>query len=480
MRMKNKLISLFFLMCVYSATAVAQLRDEAIDKVSELISKLAPQAAIGVMIQNVDNGQVLYETRAKEWFTPASTTKLFTAAAALYYLGPEYRYQTTLYYNKSEISGDKLNGDVAIVFQGDPSFNSDNLTTMVGRLQQLGIREISGDFYIDDSFFEGPMLGRGWGIDSVPWYYSAPVSAIIIDQNQVGVTLKPSQTIGQETTASLTQLAHSQFFPIASNIKTVTFAESEKLCQIEVNMSKNNEITIGGCWPVGEDSVALKLAVSDPKKYVQEKIQEQLKKFDITFSGQIKFEASPSKLSKLVVHESKPLHELLVKVLAESNNIYSDSLTKVLGQKMYGKGSFHAGVLAIEQVLARPTGIDFSKLRLVDGSGISHYNLVTPEQLSRLLYTMVHDQVIGSYFREALALSGVNGTLKRRLASFDTKSHVRAKTGSMTGVSALSGYLETRNQKQLIVTIITNRALLSSSSLKQFEDEICYVLSGQA
>lgn len=447
-------------------------------KITSMIKTDLPDATVGVTVQDVKTGKILYDYHGSKHFLPASTTKLFTAAAALKQLGPNYRYNTTLFYeNDREVKNGLYDGNIALKFTGDPSFKIVNLYSLLGKLGELKIKKISGTIIIDDTIFEGPLLGHGWTWDSTSWYHAAPVSAIIIDRNQFGVTLYPSNQIGGIVTAKLqSTYPGAKHRKLTSDIKGVTFEDSEYLCQLEAEVDEDNNVELSGCWPVGTEPAHLRLAVKDPRVQAELMVRETFEKLGIEFTGKFKYAKVPSDLNKLAHHSSAPISVLLGAILGDSNNLYAESLTKTLGAELYGTGSFKTGSLAVRQILSAITGIDFSQTRLLDGSGASRYNLLTPLHLSRLLYTMHHEDKLGEHFREALAISGVNGTLKSRFSSFDTKANIKAKTGSLNGVSALSGYLTTRSGRELIITIMINHALEKGNTLKQFENKLCYFL----
>jgi D-alanyl-D-alanine carboxypeptidase/D-alanyl-D-alanine-endopeptidase (penicillin-binding protein 4) len=461
------IIAVLFSLGLSSASANIIPDIEFANKVTKMIKTSLPEATVGVILQDLTTGDILYNYHGAKHFLPASTTKLFSAAAALKELGPNYRYETSLYYNKK--------GDLAVKFSGDPSLETKDLLALLQKLQALKIKTLQGSLYIDDSRFDGPLLGQGWTWDSMPWYYSAPVSAIIIDQNQMGITLTPAKTVDGVVKAKFTQeLPGSKNPKLVAHIDGVTFADSENLCQLIVHVDEHNNVELGGCWPIGKNPLRLNLAVKNPRVQAQKLIKEALTKLGIKSPAKIKFAKTPASLNKIATHESEPLSVLLATILGDSNNLYAESLTKTLGAKKYGTGSFKTGVLAIKEILGQFADIDFAQARIIDGSGSSRYNLLTPLQLSKLLYSMHQDTKLGSYFRDSLAVSGVNGTLQNRFAAFETKPVMQAKTGTLNGVSALSGYITTRSNRQLIVTIMINHAVANSSELKNFEDELCY------
>lgn len=449
-------------------------------QITRMIKTNLPDATVGVTVQDVVSGNILYDYHGSKHFLPASTTKLFTAAAALKLLGPDYRYDTTLYYDAASLRNGSHNGDVAIKFTGDPSFKLPALYSLLQKLSEAHVKEIQGDLIIDDTIYAGPLLGLGWTWDSTAWYHAAPVAAIIIDRNQFGVTLFPSPHLGAKVPAKLDQeYPGAKFINLRSDIKAVTFQESETICQLAALVDERNNVDITGCWPMGTQPVHLRLAVKDPRLQAQNLISDALDKLNIKLRGKIKFAATPAGLNRLAYHSSEPLAVLLKPILAESNNLYAETLTKTLGAKKFGVGSFKTGSLAVQQVLSQVTGIDFAQTRIMDGSGESRYNLLTPRHLTRLLYSMQQEPTLGIHFRNALAMSGMNGSLKNRFTTMSPANKIQAKTGTLNGVSTLAGYFTTRHNRELIVTIMINHAMENNALLKQFEEELCTLLINQ-
>lgn len=441
---------------------------------TRMIQSNLPDATVGVILQDANSGEILYSYNGNKLFLPASTTKLFTAAAALKLLGPNYHYNTSLFYNPAALKFGMHHGDVGLQFSGDPSLESTTLHSLLQKLSNAKITVINGDLIIDDSIYTGPLLGLGWTCDSAAWYHSAPVAAIIIDRNQFGVTLFPVPKAGDKVNARLEkEYLGSKFRTLHSDIIAATFEDSETICQISALVDDNNNVNIGGCWPVGTQPVHLRLAIKNPRVQAQQLVKDDLDKLKIKLTGKIKFATIPDNLTKLAHHSSEPLHALLKPILSESNNLYAETLTKTLGSKLFATGSFKTGSAAVQQILSEMTGIDFSQTRILDGSGESRYNLVTPVHLSRLLYTMQQQPNLKGHFRNALAMSGFNGSLKNRFTSVTNAANIQAKTGTLNGVSTLAGYFTTHTKRELIVTIMINHALESTVLLKQFEEDLC-------
>lgn len=444
-------------------------------KITHMINSSLPDASVGVTVQDAATGDILYDYHGSKHFLPASTTKLFTTAAALKLLGPDYRYETALYYNQAVINNAEYNGDIALKFTGDPSLQAVSLYSLLKKLSDAHIKVIKGNFLVDDSIFSGPLWALGWTLDATPWHHAAPVSAIIIDRNQFGITLFPSAKVGGHVTAKLDQeYPCSRFRHISTDIRAVTFDDSENLCHIVAEVDDRNDLVLGGCWPIGNEPVYLRLAIKNPRLQALQLISQALQRLDIKLTGKFIFAPVPNNLFKLAHHSSEPLAVLIKPILAESNNLYAESVTKTLGARMFGVGSFKTGAFAVQKVLSDTAGIDFSQARILDGSGESRYNLITPRHLMQLLYVMRNETYLAKHFRNALAISGMNGTLQNRFPNLLPRA--QAKTGTLNGASTLAGYFTTRSNHELIIVIMINHALDSNVLLKQFENDLCYFL----
>lgn len=460
--------------------AYSKISSEIDTQITRMIKTSLPDATVGVAVQDVASGRILYDYHGSKNFLPASTTKLFTAAAALKLLGPAYSYDTSVYYDPAALNNGLYRGNVAIKFTGDPSFKLAALYSLLQKLSEANVKEIYGNFIIDDTIYDGPLLGLGWTWDSAAWYHAAPVAAIIIDRNQFGVTLFPSPKLGAKVGAKLDiEYPGAKFITLRSDIKSVTFQESETICQLTTVVDEKNNVDITGCWPFGTQPVHLRLAVKDPRLQAKNIILDALDKLNIKLNGKIEFAAVPVNLNRLAHHSSEPLSTLLKPILAESNNLYAETLTKTLGARVFGVGSFKTGSLAVQQILSRVTGIDFAQTRMLDGSGESRYNLLTPMHLTRLLYIMQQEPTLGVHFKNALAMSGMNGSLKNRFRTLNTADKIQAKTGTLNGASTLAGYFTTPNNRELIITIMINHAMENNRLLKQFEEELCTLIINQ-
>lgn len=446
-------------------------------QILQLVNNYLPNTHIGIVVQDADSGITLYEQHAKQHFAPASTAKLLVAAAALTKLTQDYRFTTTVKYAERTVKAGVLHGALAFEFKGDPTFSSDRLSRLLHALKRKNIKAIYGDIVIDDHSFSGPAIAPGVVLEDASWHYAAPTTALVLDENKIFMNLIPEQQLGGKTTVKLLGI-NSKFVKLAnSKVKTVSKQDSEDLCQLELQMDNNNSLSVAGCWPISATQLQYKIAVHNVRKLMQDKLIDLLAEASIKFTGKIKFGLAPANLAILAVDTSEPISSMLPKVLAESNNFYSDLLLKTLGYELHHIGSFKTGTLAVKQILQELTGIELNTLRLVDGAGNSTYDLVTPRQLAQLLQVIYRTEALKTQLINALAISGRRGTLQDRLTTRSTIGKIKAKTGGRQGVSGLAGYLTTHSNKTLIITFLTNNSLAKAKELKKMEDELCVLLA---
>lgn len=460
----------------YAVTAHHRFHDE----IEALLENKLPHARVGIVVADAETGKIIYDHDGYHNFLPASNVKLFTAAASLYSLGPEYRFTTSIFADKKKIEQGHLNDNLYIKFTGDPSLKAEHLTYLVSQIKQNGIDSINGNIVLDSTIFTGPTRPPGWAFEDKHWYYSAPISAIIINQNAQGVNLSPNQQLYKTAATTLENSAFKDFVTLKSNVTTVNQEEAKKHCQLEINVDHENNISLSGCWPMSTQSKYMKVALQNPERIAQQLLKNEFKKAGISFSGQFTIAKTPSKANLIAQHKSEPLKTLLYTLMKDSNNVYAESLTKTLAYKISKKGTFQEGVNAISQILSEKTEIDFDELMLFDGSGQSRYDLITPHQFVRLLHVVYNSPDIKNYYLSALPVSGKNGTLKYRLNSFDLQNHVQAKTGTLKGSTTLSGYITTKRKHKLVFSILINDLVKETKIAKHVQAKILSIIWGQA
>lgn len=429
-------------------------------KINTLIKQDLPHAAVGVIIRDAKTGKIVYQKNAQQNFYMASNQKLLTSAAALKKLGPDFKFQTTM---------SVANNNLYLAFNGDPSFKAQDLLQMLSDLKAKGLNQITGNIIIDDSAFSGPHYGPGWTYESIPWYYSAPSASIIINENKIAFTLEKATQLQSAIPVKQVDM-DLPTLPISANVIAVTQAQADTDCQLDLKVN-HNHVDLQGCWPLESTPKTLEIATDSPRELLVELLKVDLQKLNIAFAGKFEFAKVPSDLIPLVVKNSAELKSLLIPILADSNNIYSESLAKTLGKQYKQQGTFQAGAQAIRKILRENYELDISDIRVIDGSGGSRYNTMTPYLVSNLLLKMKKDPNYPA-FHAALSKSGISGTLESRMQE-SLKGKVIAKTGTARGVSALSGYLTAKNGKEYVFSVVINHYTNDGAKLKAFEDKVC-------
>lgn len=431
------------------------------------------RANVGIMVTSMRTGHAYLERNADHLFTPASVQKLFTATAALAYLKPDHHFDTA-FYKTGRIAHGTLYGNLYLKFSGDPSLKTTNIDQMVESLKQRGIRRVDGHVYIDNTAFNPTPYPPGWIWDDLSYDYAAPMNAIILNRNKFGMSFYPSNIAGHKPNIE-THLPPG-VITIDNDMKTTKGYNG--YCPITIYSNMRNNYRVGGCLDKRWGKQSRSLAMRDMPRYAQVLLADDFKDRDLHYVGSVSFHATPSNAEPIVDHESKPLRILLRHMLKKSDNLYTNAMFKTLGEYYYnGQGTWQNGLSALKKVLGPMTGIDFKHNLLADGAGLSRYNLITPHQLVKLLYAAYKRPRVHAALYAALPIAGVDGTLEARMPREGKGRRVHAKTGSMTGVSALAGYVKTHHHGTVGFAIMVNGFVGGRGPYIRLEDEICEAIA---
>ncbi|STX51400.1 D-Ala-D-Ala carboxypeptidase [Legionella busanensis] len=450
-------IGLLFSNLLYAQTPLST-------EIDNLINKTLPLANVGVYIKDLKTGEIVYQRNANKMFYPASNIKLLSAAAALYKLGPNYRYKTQL---------GKVNKDIFLIFSGSPSLTAEKLQDLLLQLPKLGINKIDGNLIVDASIFKPPFYAPGISYDDLGWYYAAPSSAIIINENAVAYDVRATKL--NKVPEFTTKVLHNPL-TLINDVTTVSKAEEKEHCSLNIQLIKENQIRLYGCIAQAEQAKRMHLSVPDPELFAQEIIHQTLAKNGIELKGKVISGKAPKEVQIIAQVESDELTKLLAHMLEESDNLYADSITKLLAVTLTGDGTYKQGAYSIKTILTEHTHLDMKQLEIADGVG-TRYNLITPEQLVVLLSDLYHDEAIGPTFLTILPKMGRSGTLKDRMKKTSLAGKIAAKTGSMHDVSSLSGYLAAPDGKEYIFSIISNGINTNILKAKDLEEKILLAIA---
>jgi len=423
----------------------------------------------GILIKNLSSDQILYSRDAQKYFIPASTTKILTTAAAWQKLGKDFRIRTSIH------QGDE--GNFYLVGRGDPSFNNAQLTALAQKLQQRGIRSIN-KLIVDDSYFQGEYIDSSWQWEDIQADYGAPVNSLMVNENTGVLTLSPTK-IGEKL-----NITWSNDIELYSGIEnnSITVAENEpRFVQVTRDL-KGQVLKIDGKLPINSPSQTIGLSVIDPidnflknLRLTWAKVGINVKEIEPIFEYQ-HYKIAEQK-PEIAVVESLTLPDLLKEVNRNSNNLYAESLLRHLGNSEStnkNETTVNQGLKILKTTLSE-WGIEPNTYMIVDGSGLSRKNLISPEALVKTLQVMAKSPD-ANLFRASLATGGINGTLKNRFLKTPAWGIVQGKTGSMTGVISLSGYINVPNYDDLVFSMIVNQSQ-QPSAVRKAMDEIIILLA---
>ncbi len=430
----------------------------------------------GVYIQSLADGKIWYERNSEVTFLPASNQKLLTSSAALALLGPKYTYETVLYRQGVLDNEGTLRGALYLKGAGDPLLMPADLDAMVESAKAAGIKKVMGKLYADDSKFDHKTWGYGWEWDDMPFYYSAPVGGLNLNENVVLVKVDPGKKPGDPLIISMT--------PFDKSIKIINRSKTfEKGQPSTINISRQlgqNVITIDGGFPMDPkptDHRTEPITVESPTQFTASYLLEKFKSSGIDFTGDISEGLLPEKdITEIARHSSLPFSEVLKKLNKPSDNLVAECILKTLGAE---KGKTHIGSTAEGRSVAmdwfKSVGVDVSGVRMQDGSGLSRQNYVSPRAYGQMLKAIASDPN-AKIFIDSLPNAGVDGSLRNRLKGTVAENNVKAKTGSLANVSSLSGYVTTKAGEKLLFVIFLNNQP-SSAVAHQVEDKIALLLA---
>ncbi|WP_079132042.1 D-alanyl-D-alanine carboxypeptidase/D-alanyl-D-alanine-endopeptidase [Streptomyces nanshensis] len=434
----------------------------------------------GVVVGDASDGRVLYRHRAGTRLMPASNTKLLTSAAAMDVLGPGYRYTTDVL-TRGARHGGTLDGDLYLRGTGDPTLLAKDYDALAADVADSGIEKVTGGLVADDTRFDTQRLGASWAADDESAYYSSQISALTVapdedyDAGTVLLTVTPGAKAGEKPTVKATP--SNRYVDVDVTAKTVAEDGSDTL-SVEREHG-GNTITVSGGVPAGADPVQSWTSVWEPTGYAASVFADALREHGVRVEGDTESgKATPDGARRVARHTSMPLKKLNFPFLKLSNNNHAEVLTKTMGYETAGKGTWDAGLKAIDAFLEK-SGVDTDAIRQVDGSGLSRMDNVSAGEFATLLQS-VRKKPWFKQWHEALPVACASdrltgGTLRDRMCDTPAEGNVHAKTGSLTGASALSGYVTDADGRELVFSIVLNNFL--PESVKDVEDEIVVALA---
>jgi D-alanyl-D-alanine carboxypeptidase/D-alanyl-D-alanine-endopeptidase (penicillin-binding protein 4) len=457
----------FFWICflmLLPVSAYSQLTQE-IDKA--LKESCLDKRQTSVSVVALPSGKDIYAKNIHEPLLPASVMKLVTTAAALYYLGPEYRFKTEFLYSGAR-KGSVIRGDLIIRGGGDPRLSTENLWYIATQIKQSGIKEITGNLVIDTHFFDESDRAPEWEEKRSQRAYDAKLSALALNFNSIAIHLQPSSQKRPNTWLD----PALPYMSLRNTAKTTKRGRTTVGASRSENVPGKVEIRVGGKLPISAKEKVIYINVDKPTRYAAETFRTLLQGAGVKINGEIKIISTPIIANPLREHFSPPLSLILKELNTYSNNLTAEQIVKTIAAERFGTPGSHAEGLRLIEDFLRISGVNTEGVQIKDGSGLSRKNRMTTRAITALLRTTASRFDIGPDFIAALPTLGKNGLHSQRLKNSPARKKTRGKTGTLKGVSTLAGYVASKNGRIFAYALFLNNNRCGHWNADRIEDRI--------
>ncbi|MGW8427468.1 D-alanyl-D-alanine carboxypeptidase/D-alanyl-D-alanine endopeptidase [Peribacillus simplex] len=486
MTYKRKLSFIFFLflICFFDGEAMQAANDDGnLEQEIQQILDESPGLAgalTGISIRSAETGEMIYERGSQTRLRPASNLKLLTAAAALETLGEDHAFQTELYIKGVQV-GHVLQGNVYLKGKGDPTLLEKDFDELAASLKHKQVKVVHGDLIGDDSWYDDVRYSQDLVWSDEQEYYGAAVSALTASPNEdydtgtIIVEISPGKKAGKKATVKLKP--ETDYVKVINKTKTESEDGNKK---IKVERSHGTQvITVTGTIPEHAGVTKEWISVKNPTEYALSLFENSMNKHGIKVLGKRKKGKTPVGADMIATHQSMPLSQLLIPFMKLSNNSHAEVLVKEMGKEAEGEGSWTDGLKVARNQL-KSMGLDMQTIMMRDGSGISQVNMIPANEITKLLYAVQEKTWFPAYLN-ALPIAGnenrmVGGTLRKRMKGTYAAGNVRAKTGTISGTSSLSGYVTTKRGEKVIFSIILNN-FVEEKGITAIQDKIAVMLA---
>ncbi len=406
---------------------------------------------VGVHMMSLDDGTVVFSQNADELLNPASNVKLVTSAAALVTLGPEYRFETEFLV---EPESDGLKAKTLYVRgKGDPSINTERLYGMVADLFHTGLREVQ-DIVVDEAWFDPERTPPGYDQEDSDRAYMAPTGALSLNWNAVGVYLRPGDTVGAKGVVELEP--PSDYFAVDNQLTTGNH-RARRFSVASDAAGAQQKIVVRGQVAQGGGYMSVYKKIDNPPMYFGQTLKQMLNARGVKVKGKVKPGVTPQKAKLVYVAHSETFDVILKRLNKVSSNFIAEMLLKTMGAEARGvPGSFAKGIDVVEDFLSREVGIPRGTYVMKNGSGLNDANRFSAAQMDRILRYMYQRFPLAPEYLSSLGIAGKDGTLRYRFDGTEAVGRLRAKTGTLENVSALSGYVQAAGGEKFIFSMMVN------------------------
>ncbi len=435
------------------------------------------EATIGIKIVNLNTSETLYEKNAAKLLRPASNLKLITTTASLALLKKNFKFKTEVLYD-GNLKGKTLDGNLYIKGFGDPLLNVESIDSLV-RIVSKNIKIVTGNLIGDVSYFDNIDWGKGWMWDDEPKAFAPFISPLTLNSNVVKVYVRPGK---KEADSAIVKIE-----PSLDNIQIKNYAltsarginsQTDSILNhiVVTRRATDDTIIIAGSISLRSDTREFLLSVKNPELRTLALFRQKLESNNVKIYGDDLIDTI--KPSKLIASYTNKLDTVISATNKRSNNLASENLLKTISVELLGqRGNSYQSIYLIKNFLNR-IGIDTSKFIMVDGSGLSRYNLVSADAFIKLLTYIYKNRSEYDIIYNSLPVGGIDGTLKNRFTVGSAKGNLRAKTGTHSDAVTLTGYINTVSGSTLAFSILVNNFTHDSKEISKAIDTIVEVLAG--
>lgn len=449
---------------LFSISVLAQISDAKIDSI---LVELPSSSMVSVVIYNPISQEYVYLKNGNESLTPASNLKLITSAVALKYFGSDFNFSTKFYLNDAKIQDTLYSGDLFIKGFGNALFKISDIDSVINALKQLGIRQINGNIITDDSFFDNNYNREEWIVDENSNVNVPPVSAIVLDRNMIVLRLRTKGDAGSLLTYE--KYPDIKFIEVNMNARV---RQKRSYPKFETEFTDSLiKIDISGGLIKRKYSKTYSVYAENPSLFFSMVVLDLLEKAGIKVIGQ-PLSATLFRNENVIASIDENIGEFLDRMNKDSDNFIAESIFKSVGAAYSGlQGNSFYATQALIKYLENINAIEDS-IAILDGSGISKFNKLSGITLVKVLENMYADNENFETFYNSLSVLGEDGTLKGRMKNTKIRTNFRGKTGTLNGVTALSGYLTTEKGNDLIISIMMEYKEKGSSFHKKAQDDL--------
>ncbi len=423
--------------------------------ISKLLRRArVPKNGIGIYIHDVTQRTPLLVVNGNLPFNPASAVKALTTFVAMDRLGPNFKWRTALWY-KGRIRNGRLKGDLILKGGGDPSLTTERLWKLLHGAKARGLRDISGNFIIDATYFDNRPPPRSAFDGNIYSPYNAPPFTALLNFNATRFVIKPMS--GEKKIVVFTDppLANLQIDNAMTYRAGTCRKEHRKIDMAVLNRDTAPKVRFKGEYGAGCGETALTRVVSIDEKHLFGAVKSLWQQMGGTIAGKAVLKATPRGARRLVSLESPVLADVIRDMNKDSNNVMVRQLLLTLGAERRGRpGTLPKGQAVIVNWLKRWRA-DVRHIVIDNGAGLSRKTRVTPNAMGRFLHVAYASPLV-TEFMSSLAVSGIDGTLRKRFVKQPLQGRVHIKTGTLDHVRAMAGYVLSRKGRRFIVVVLEN------------------------